>query len=95
MAEGSSHAPGSASDFGAGIRQRHMMGEGDGPMKGGDFGVSEYPGKRKLSIEADSNKILADAERAQVPTAMAGKRRMGRQGEIDHGPHMHHEAMPT
>jgi hypothetical protein len=58
--EGSSHAPESKAEF-SGERQRHMMGEGKGGMKGGDFGVGTYPGEKVIKGEQHAAEMLSDS----------------------------------
>ena len=86
--EGSSHAPESKSDF-AGERQRHQMGENRGVMKGGDFGVGEYPGRAKISHAEPNAKMLTDAERGCAPCVHMGANKMAAAAMPDHGPHHH------
>lgn len=96
--EGSSHAPESKADF-SGERQRHMMGEGKGGMKGGDFGVGTYPGEKVIKGEQHAAEMLSDSERAVGPSVHLGKHKMHATAVPDHGPHHHpqatHDHMPS
>jgi hypothetical protein len=88
MAENSSHAPGMGSDFG-GERQRHMMGEGKGPMSGGDFGIGATPGTRKIAGRPASGSVLSDSERSAGPAIGMGRGKMAATAHSDHGEHRH------
>ena len=90
MSENSSHGPGSGTDF-AGERQRHMMGENKGVMRGGDFGIAPLPGHRRIEGEAINGKELSDKERGTPPHVNVGKNRMPATAACDHGPHGHQD----
>ena len=90
--ESNEHGPGS--DFkGEGLRQHQTNARGDGPTKGGDFGVSEYPGR---SMIAGDRKImggeLSDKERGCGRPVPMGEGQMGASRNPDHGPHGHRKA---
>lgn len=73
--------------IGEGVRQRHAMGEGKGPMKSGDFGVSELPGRGAIKGDAPNARILSDKERCGPPPIGTGKDRMHATAHSNHGPH--------
>ena len=89
--ENASHAPGSDSGF-DGTRQRYGMAEGNGPMKGGDFGVGALPGSGAIPGDKKAMyKDLGPGDRAGGETVGLGKGKMGSQPHPDHGPHKHYE----
>jgi hypothetical protein len=89
MTESRSHGPGHEPNEG-GIRQHQHMARGD-KMPGGDFGVSEYPGRaRREHPEGPPNaEMLSDKER--TPGISMGKGKMGAQAHPHMGHHHHHE----
>ena len=76
-----------------GERQRHQMGEGRGPMKGGDFGVSTYPGRETVGGHGDHMHhdaiVLSDSQRAGPPGLHMGDGSMAATAHSRHGPHGH------
>ena len=94
MAESSMHGPGHeiTGEHGP-TRQRHEMGAGHGPMKSGDFGVSEYPGRRHLpnmgSHMPHDGVHLHDDHRAGPPAIHQGEHAMHATAHSHHGPHHH------
>lgn len=85
--ENSSHAPGSDSAFG-GERQRHMMGEGSGPMPGGTFGVSSLPGTARIKGDtSDMSTVMPDRDRGCGPCVSNGSGKMRATAAPDHGDH--------
>ena len=93
--ENSEHGPGNipGKNEGGPTRQRHMMGEGEGGMKGGDFGVSMYPGRRTIGSHGDhmphDGVHLGDHERAGPPALHMGDDKMHATAHSHHGPHHH------
>ena len=94
--ENSEHGPGNIPSEGKGMtRQRHMMGEGEGAMKGGDFGVGPVPGTHRMRGMGEhmphDGVHLGDHERAGPPSLEMGEGRMHATAHSHHGPHHHHE----
>ena len=88
--ENASHAPGHEPE-GDGIRQHQRMARGEGPMKGGDFGVGPLPGSGAISGDrAAMTKELSEKDRAVGDVIGGGRGRMGSQPHPDHGPHKHY-----
>lgn len=76
------------------VRQRHGMGEGDGPMRGGNFGVGALPGTRSIpGKDHDTARMLDDRERGCGPSVHMGSHKMSAAAAPDHGPHGHSSAM--
>jgi hypothetical protein len=95
MPENSSHAPGrEISGEGGAVRQRHRMGEGEGAMKGENFGVGSMPGTHIVGNHGDhmphDGMHLADEHRSGPPALDQGKGMMGATAHSHHGPHHHH-----
>lgn len=97
MPENSEHGPGRipTGESGGPTRQRHMMGEGERAMAGGDFGVHGYPGRRISHNQGDhvdghDGHHLEDHERANRPPLEMGHGHMAATAHSHHGPHHHH-----
>lgn len=91
--EARSHGPGHLITDDGGIRQHKGMAMTGkvGSVGGGDFGVSEYPGRRKIEHpegppDAD---MLSDHERAGPPGIHMGSSSMDATAHSKHGPHLH------
>ena len=93
--ENSAHAPGKM-PMGEGsgpTRQRHMMGEGKGAMRAGDFGVGPIPGTHTVGGHGDhmphDGVMLHDEHRANPPNLHMGDEHMHATAHSHHGPHHH------
>jgi hypothetical protein len=97
--ENASHAPGSEVTDNNHIRQRAMMGQGDGPMKGETFGVGPLPGTRHLPSMGDhvahDGLTMGDKNRAGPPPIDMGEGRMAATAHSRHGPHQHNYEAPN
>ena len=95
MPEAPSHGPGHTPDEDSGMRQHQMNARGNGPMPGGDFGVSPYPGRRAMNAPGGpaTGELLKDSERAGPPNIMLKPEMMTAQAHSQHGPHAHPAAL--
>ena len=87
--ENSEHGPGLKGDF-EGMRQHQHNARGEGPIEGRDFGVSPYPGTRKIDGDRKIEGMeLSDKERGIGKTVPVGGGYMDASRNPDHGPHGH------
>lgn len=92
--ENSEHGPGGTMREEGPIRQRKMMARDEGVMKGGDFGVEQYPGTRRIPGDHEiMGKELSDKERGCGMTVPMGGGYMDASRNPDHGEHGHSKAM--
>lgn len=86
-----SNEHGVGSDFkGEGLRQHQTNARGEGPIKGGDFDVSEYPGRSCIKGDTSiEGRELSDKERGAGRNVPMGEGQMGASRNPDHGPHGH------
>jgi hypothetical protein len=90
--EARDHGPGSGIKDDGGIRQHKGMAmTGRVPGESDNFGVSEYPGRRKIDHPEGppDAKILSDSERSGPPNIHMGSTHMLATAHSHHGPHLH------
>lgn len=93
--EARDHGPGHGIKDDGGIRQHKGMAmTGKVPGMDHDFGVSEYPGRRKIDHPEGppDAKMLSDSERSGPPNIHMGSTHMTATHHSNHGPHHHPHA---